>query len=305
MKTGSLQITPEMLRLIAEIDEFKGAWRAMTALAPERLAVLKRVATIESIGSSTRIEGAKLSERDVEALLGRLEQQSFVNRDEEEVAGYAEVMDTIFENHAAIPLTENHVKQLHARLLRHASKDERHRGDYKKLANHVEAFGPQGESLGIIFATASPFDTPLRMQELLVWTRESLSDGSLHPLVVIGMFVVDFLAIHPFQDGNGRLSRVLTTLLLLQSGYAYVPFSSLESVIERNKDGYYLALRRTQGTLASDAPDWEPWLIFFLRSLKQQKDRLAAKITRDPRMEGLHPDALAILERHRRIVSRH
>ena len=299
MKTGSLRIAPEMLRLIAEIDEFKGAWRAMTALAPERLAVLKRVATIESIGSSTRIEGAKLSDRDVEALLGRLEQQSFVNRDEEEVAGYAEVMDTIFENHAAIPLTENHVKQLHARLLRHASKDERHRGDYKKLANHVEAFGPQGESLGIIFATASPFDTPLRMQELLVWTRESLSDASLHPLVVIGMFVVEFLAIHPFQDGNGRLSRVLTTLLLLQSGYGYVPLSSLESVIEHNKDGYYLALRRTQGTLASDAPDWEPWLLFFLRSLKQQKDRLAAKITRDPRVEGLHPDALAILEQVR------
>lgn len=299
MKTGSLRIAPEMLRLIAEIDEFKGAWRAMTALAPERLAVLKRVATIESIGSSTRIEGAKLSDREVEALLGRLEQQSFVSRDEEEVAGYAEVMDTLFESHSEIPLTENHVKQLHARMLRYASKDERHRGDYKKLANHVEAFGPQGESLGIIFATASPFDTPLRMQELLVWTREALADASLHPLVVIGMFVVEFLAIHPFQDGNGRISRVLTTLLLLQSGYGYVPFSSLESVIEHNKDGYYLALRRTQGTLASDAPDWEPWLLFFLRSLKQQKDRLAAKIARDPRVEGLHPDALAILEQVR------
>lgn len=288
-----------MLRLIAGIDEFKGAWRAMTALAPERLAVLKRVATIESIGSSTRIEGAKLSDREVEALLGRLEQQSFVSRDEEEVAGYAEVMDTLFESHSAIPLTENYAKQLHAQLLRHASKDERHRGEYKKLPNHVEAFGPQGESLGIIFATASPFDTPLLMQELLVWTREALADASLHPLIVIGMFVVDFLAIHPFQDGNGRLSRVLTTLLLLKSGYGYVPFSSLESVIEHNKDGYYLALRRTQGTLASDAPDWEPWLLFFLRSLKQQKDRLAVKIARDPGVEGLHPDALAILEQVR------
>ena len=233
MKTSSLKITSEMLRLIAEVDEFKGAWRAMTALAPERLAVLRRVATIESIGSSTRIEGAKLTDQEVEALLGRLEQTAFESRDEQEVAGYAEVMDTVFENHASIPLTENYVKQLHTMLLRHTVKDERHRGEYKKLPNHVEAFGPQGESLGVIFATASPFDTPMRMQELVVWTRESLEDSSLHPLVVIGLFIVEFLAIHPFQDGNGRLSRVLTTLLLLRSGYTYVPFSSLESQIGR------------------------------------------------------------------------
>jgi len=299
MKTASLQITPEILRLIAGIDEFKGAWRAMTALAPERLAVLRRVATIECIGSSTRIEGASLSDREVEALLGRLGQTAFISRDEQEVAGYAEVMDAIFESHMAIALTENYVKQLHTMLLRYASKDERHRGEYKKLPNHVEAFGPTGESLGTIFATASPFDTPLRMQELLVWTRESLSDASLHPLLVIGMFVVEFLAIHPFQDGNGRLSRVLTTLLLLQSDYAYVPFSSLESIVEHNKDSYYLALRRTQGTLDSDAPDWEPWLLFFLRSLKRQKDRLAAKIARAPSWEDLRPDALAILEQAR------
>ncbi len=299
-KTGSLLITPELLRLIAEVDEFKGAWRAMRTIAPERLAALKRVATIESIGSSTRIEGARLSDREVEALLGRLEQHSFVSRDEEEVAGYAEAMETIFESYADIPLTENHVKQLHSLLLRRAGKDARHRGEYKKLPNHVEAFGPAGESLGVVFATVSPFETPFRMQELLVWTRETLSDASLHPLLVIGVFVVEFLAIHPFQDGNGRLSRVLTTLLLLQAGYGYAPFSSLESVVEHNKDTYYLALRRTQGTLANDAPDWEPWLRFFLRSLKQHKDRLAAKLALELRWEGLPPEALAILEETRR-----
>ena len=303
MKTKSLKITVEMLRLIADIDEFKGAWREMTALAPERLLQLRRVATIESIGSSTRIEGARLSDGEVEELLGRLECAKFLSRDEQEVAGYADVMDTVFANYKEITLTENYVKQLHAMLLRHANKDERHRGDYKKLPNHVEAFGPGGESLGVIFATASPFDTPLRMRELLVWTRESLSDGSLHPLVVIGMFVVEFLAIHPFQDGNGRLSRVLTTLLLLRSGYAYVPFSSLESVIEHNKDSYYLALRRTQVTLEDESPDWEPWLLFFLRSLKEQKDRLAGKISQESRLEGLHPDALRILE-HVRLQGR-
>jgi Fic family protein len=300
MKTGALRITSEILRLIAEIDEFKGAWRTLSTLAPERLAVLRRVATIESIGSSTRIEGAKLTDREVEALLGRVEKQAFVSRDEQEVAGYAEVMDVVFDSYTAIPLSENYIKQLHAMLLRHSTKDERHRGKYKKLPNNVEAFDADGKSVGVIFATASPFDTPFKMQELVAWTRETLADGAWHPLIVIGLFVVVFLAIHPFQDGNGRLSRVLTTLLLLKAGYSYVPYSSLESVIEANKEGYYLALRRTQGTLDSESPDFEPWLRFFLRSLKSQKDRLATKIEREPLLEGLHPDSLLILEAARR-----
>jgi len=296
----SLKITPEMLRLVAEIDEFKGHWRAMTALTPERLATLKRVATIESIGSSTRIEGAKLTDREVEELLGRLGRQSFVSRDEEEVAGYAETMEAVFDSHGSIPITENHIKQFHGMLLRHSTKDDRHRGEYKKLPNHVEAFDPNGKSLGIVFETASPFDTPLRMQELVAWTREVMADRAWHPLIVIGLFVVLFLEVHPFQDGNGRLSRVLTTLLMLQAGYGHVPYSSLESIIEANKEAYYLALRRTQGTLKRDDPDVEPWLHFFLRSLKKQKDRLSEKITREPEAEGLHPDAVRILEEAQR-----
>jgi Fic family protein len=301
MKTGGLKISPEMLRLIGEIDEFKGSWRTLTTLAPERLAVLKRVATIESIGSSTRIEGAKLTDAQVEALLGRLETKSFVSRDEQEVAGYAEVMDAVFDSYASIPLTENYIKQLHAMLLRHSTKDERHRGEYKKLPNNVEAFDADGKTVGVVFHTASPFDTPYRMQELVAWTREALADRAWHPLIVVGLFVVVFLETHPFQDGNGRLSRVLTTLLLLQAGYSYAPYSSLESVIEGNKEGYYLGLRRTQGTLTRDEPDFEPWLLFFLRSLKKQKDRLAEKIAREPGAEGLHPDAMKILEEARRL----
>lgn len=301
MKTGGLKISPEMLRLIGEIDEFKGSWRTLTTLAPERLVMLKRVATIESIGSSTRIEGAKLTDAQVEELLGRLEQQAFVSRDEQEVAGYAEVMDAVFDSYTSISLTENYIKQLHAILLRRSIKDERHRGEYKKLSNSVEAFDGDGKSIGVIFQTASPFDTPFKMQELVAWTREAMIDRAWHPLIVAGMFVVVFLEIHPFQDGNGRLSRILTTLLLLQAGYGYVPYSSLESVIEANKEGYYLALRRTQGTLLQDDPDFEPWLLFFLRSLKKQKDRLSEKIAREPQAAGLHPDALKILEEARRI----
>lgn len=103
----------------------------------------------------------------------------------------------------------------------------------------------------------------------------------LHPLLIIAIFVVVFLEIHPFQDGNGRLSRVLTTLLLLQAGYAYVPYSSLESVVEVNKEAYYLALRQTQGTIRTDAPNWHPWLVFFLRSLAEQVRRLEKKVERE------------------------
>lgn len=305
MKIHSLQITPEFLKLIAEIDEFRGGWNSVHLLTPERLKALKHVATIESIGSSTRIEGVKLTDKEIEALLGRIGTQSFKSRDEQEVAGYAEVMETLFESHELIPLTENYLMQLHSMLLRHSSKDERHRGQYKTLNNHVEAFDAQGNSLGIVFQTATPFETPRRMEELLRWTRDTLADKAIHPLLVVGIFTVVFLAIHPFQDGNGRISRILTTLLLLKAGYAYVPYSSLESVIERNKEGYYLALRRTQGTLEQDAPDWLPWLSFFLRALKAQKDHLMVKMAESQGWANLPVDSVTILNHlftHERIT---
>lgn len=277
----TLAITPEVLALVAELDEFKGAWKALGRLAPDRLSALRHVAVIESAGSSTRIEGAKLSDREVERLLSNIEIKAFATRDEQEVAGYAGVMELVFKSFDAISLTENHIKQLHRDLLQYAQKDERHRGEYKTLPNHVEAFGPDGKKIGVVFETATPFDTPRLMTALVSWTDKTLGRRDLHPLLVIAIFIVEFLAIHPFQDGNGRLSRVLTTLLLLRSGYAYVPYSSLESVVEQSKDAYYLALRRTQQTLRTDNADWQPWVVYFLRVLKQQKDRLDKKLERE------------------------
>ena len=162
-----------------------------------------------------RIEGVRLTDVEVERLLNDLDVGSFSSRDEEEVAGYAEVMELVFENWQEISLTENHIKHLHRDLLKYSSKDQRHRGEYKTLNNHVEAFGPNGESMGVIFQTASPFDTPGLMAKLVDWTGQNLETGEWHPLTVIAIFVVVFLEIHPFQDGNGRLSRILTTLLLL------------------------------------------------------------------------------------------
>jgi Fic family protein len=296
-RTDSLHITPETLSLIARIDEFKGAWRAMGTLAPERLSALRRVATIESIGSSTRIEGSKLTDRKVDKLLSNLAIQSFETRDEQEVVGYAELMDLVYSSWQDIPFNENHVKQLHQILLRHSQKDSRHRGQYKTNSNSVAAFDEDGVQIGIVFETASPFDTPRLMGELLTWVNDERDKALLHPLLIIAIFVVVFLEIHPFQDGNGRLSRILTTLLLIQAGYTYVPYSSLESVIELNKEAYYLALRQTQGSIRSDAPNWQPWLAFFLRSMAEQVRRLEKKVERERIVLATLPDlSLQIVE---------
>ena len=297
IQSDTIQITPEMLGLVAGIDEFKGAWRALGTLAPDRLSALLRVATIESIGSSTRIEGSKLSDRDVERLLSNLQIQKFSTRDEQEVAGYAKVMEMVFTSWQEIRLTENHIKQLHRDLLVHSEKDAWHRGNYKTSTNHVVAFDENGRQLGVVFETATPFDTPRLMTELVTWFVAERESARIHPLLLIGLWVVVLLEIHPFQDGNGRLSRVLTTLLLLQAGYAYVPYSSLESVIEQSKEAYYLALRQTQGGIRSDAPDWQPWLMFFLRSLAEQVRRLNRKIEREKLVLAALPElSLQIVE---------
>lgn len=271
-------ITSEILKLIAEIDEFKGRWQVIENLAPERLSSLKRIATIESVGSSTRIEGSKLTDNEVESLLSRLETTSFSTRDEQEVAGYIDAMETLYDSYNNLTVTENHIKQLHGILLKYSTKDDDHRGNYKKTNNSVEAFGPDGKSLGIVFQTASPFETPFMMKSLIEWYNDCVVEDQQHPLLLIAIFIVVFLAIHPFKDGNGRLSRILTTLLLLREEYDYVPYSSMESVIEANKDTYYLALRRTQQTIREAEQKWEPWLVYFLKTMVKQKNNMANKV---------------------------
>lgn len=307
MNEPNIPLAQDLVKLVAEIDEFKGRWEALKNLSPDRLNALRKVATVESVGSSTRIEGAKLTDIQVETLLSNIQMQKFETRDEQEVAGYAEAMDLIFQSFNDMLLTENHIRQLHQVLLRHSTKDERHRGDYKKLDNHVVAIDADGNEIGVIFETATPFDTPRLMEELVHWARKAIDEESMHPLLIVAVFTVQFLAIHPFQDGNGRLSRVLTTLMLLRAGYAYAPYASLESVIEENKDIYYKSLRRTQTTLKGNDPDWTPWVGFFLRCLKKQKDNLVARLDReqgqvdDSELPELSMQILKLFETHKRL----
>ena len=306
-KLDQIKLTQEILKLISELDEYKGRWAATQALAPDRLAALRHIATIESVGSSTRIEGVKLTNSEIEELLRGVKAFSFRSRDEQEVAGYAELMEMVFNSFREIPFSENHIKQLHSVLLKHSAKDDRHRGEYKKFANSVEAFGPDGKSKGVIFETASPFDAPKLTQELIEWTNSRMKGKDLHPLLVTAVFVVVFLHIHPFQDGNGRLSRALTTLLLLQQGYSYVPYSSFERVIEENKDTYYLALRHGQAELEESASKKNlksnlkhgrmmDWIVFFLKSMVKQKLALEAKMTDELIATKLPSLSLKILE---------
>ncbi len=280
IQSDTIQITPEILALVARVNEFKGAWRAMDTLAPERLNALRRVAMIESIGSSMRIEGSKLTDPEVEQFLSRSGITTVATRDEQEVAGYAELMERIFSSWQHISFTENHIRQLHRELFAHSEKDAWHRGHYKTTSNNAVAFDENGVQIGV-FQTTPPFDTPRLMSELVSWVREARMSGRPHPLLIIALCIVVFLGIHPFQDGNGQLSRALITLLLLQSGYEYVQYTSLDSVIEHNKEAYYLALQQTQETIRADTPNWQPWIVFFLHSLAEQVTRLERKIERE------------------------
>lgn len=308
MQEPKIIITQEMLRLISEIDVFRGKWELLRNMSsPERLRSLRKVATIESIGSSTRIEGATLTDTQVESLLSNVTSASFKSRDTQEVAGYAEAIDLVFQAYEDMTLTENHIRQLHQTLLRHSSKDERHRGEYKKISNDIIAFNEQGKEICVVLKTTTPFDTPRAMEDLVQWVNKSIAEKSMHSLLIVAVFIVVFLAIHPFQDGNGRLSRILTTLMLLRMGYTYVSYVSLESIIEKNKDLYYRALRRTQTTLKSDSPDWEPWLGFFLRCLEKQKSKLAAKLEREKAINNadlkkLSVQVLELFREHERLT---
>ncbi|MES2663961.1 MAG: Fic family protein [Pseudomonadota bacterium] len=317
MDEPKIIINQYFLKLISEIDEFKGAWTASNNLSSEYLHGLRKTAALESVGSSCRIAGARLNDLEIENILLKLTSKSTKSLDEQVVAGYAELIDIVLQTYEDFSLTENHIKQLHYTLLRRTDTDEHHRGEYKKLSNHIVAFNEKGKEIGIVLETAMPFDTARVMHDLLHWTVKSFTEQKMHPVLIIAVFIIEFLAIHPFQKGNGRLSRILTMILLLRTGYAYVPFSSLEKVIEENKDLYHRSLRRTQITLKSKHPDWEPWLTFLLNALKKQQSNLAAnmmlkklgvenkskeKLLNDAALPTLSVCILKLLQHHERLT---
>jgi Fic family protein len=258
------QISTEIFLKIAQIDELKGQWAAGANLSPQLLGRLRRSVLITSTGASTRIEGARLSDEDVDYLMRGIAMQKFTDRDKQEVQGYFELLQIIFDSWNNVRFSENTIKHLHQELLKYVEKDQDHRGKYKSQDNKVEMVDEQGRRIGVIFDTTPAYLTPKQMQELVEWTKDALENKKSHSLIIIGNFLVEFLNIHPFKDGNGRLSRILTNLLLLQAGYLFMRYISHEKIIEDQKTQYYLALRKSQKTFKKGVGDIVPWMEFFL-----------------------------------------
>ena len=298
-------LLPAHLKQVGEIDEFKGRWNAVADLSPGQLHEMQRVAVIESVASSTRIEGARLTNGEVQALLADPARRRLKSRDEQEVAGYAAAAARVAREHAVLPVSEETICELHRELLQYSRKDAAHAGTYKKRANHIEAFDADGRSLGIVLETVSPGGTPAAMVALVRDYAAAAAAPDMHPLLAIALFTVQFLAIHPFLDGNGRLSRLLSTLLLLKAGYTFVPYCSLEKLVEAGKADYYLALRQAQETLGGDNAGLHHWITYFLGLLHRQVLALKARIGDDGLAAQLPPlsrDLLLLARSRRRIT---
>ncbi len=259
---------------IARIEKLQGQWITGAKLSSQVLGRLKRSVLITSTGASTRIEGARLSDEDVEKLMRGINIKKFRDRDKQEVKGYYELLEKLFASWRTIKLSESTIKHFHGEILKYVEKDKTHRGDYKKRENKVHMIDEVGKSIDVLFDTTDAFLTPKEMQKLVEWTIDALEEEKFHQLLVIGNFLVEFLQIHPFQDGNGRLSRVLTNLLLLRAGYEYMPYVSHEKLIEDNKPAYYIALRKSQNTFGTSKKKQNiiPWLNFFFDIFLKQSE---------------------------------
>ncbi len=266
----------QILKLISYIDSFKGKWNIVEQKENVYLKELRKIATIESIGSSTRIEGAQLTNEEVKKLLDNMEITKLKTRDQQEVVGYYDVLEIIYESFNDISISKNYIQQLHQRLLKYSTKDDRHRGNYKNLSNKVVANYPDGTQK-VIFNTTEPHLVENEMTDLIDWTNQQLKIKEIHPLVIIGLFIYEFLSIHPFQDGNGRLSRLLTNLLLLKSDYQFIQYVSFENLIEQKKKSYYEALMDGQKNRYTENERINSWIIFFLISLETLIQRLEQK----------------------------
>lgn len=270
------QATHRVLNLIAEIDSYRGKWNLIEKAENIALKELREIATIESIGSSTRIEGATLTDAEISDLLKNVQIQELKSRDEQEVMGYHDTLQIIYDNFREIKLTENYIKQLHQSLLKYSDKDSRHRGKYKIISNKVVAKYPGGVEK-TIFNTTEVYLVKKEMESLISWTNQELQKHEIHPLIVISLFIYEFLSIHPFQDGNGRLSRLLTTLLLLKHEYYFIQYVSFENAIERSKKRYYQSLMACQKGRYADNEDISIWVIFFLSKLNELTEKLDEK----------------------------
>jgi Fic family protein len=270
------QTNQKILNMISQIDLYKGKWNSIEKQENIYLKELRKIATIESIGSSTRIEGGTLTDKEIEELLNDVKITKLKTRDEQEVIGYYDTLEIIYENYDNIRLSENYIKQLHQVLLRHSDKDIRHRGEYKSLSNKVVANYPGGIQK-VIFNTTDVHLVSSEMNDIIQWTNEQFESKEIHPLIIAANLIYEFLSIHPFQDGNGRLSRLLTTLILLQNDYLFIQYVSFENVIETTKKEYYQSLMEGQKNRNNEDENISKWTLYFLEKMNVLTQKLDAK----------------------------
>ena len=287
---------PHIVATLAAIDEIRGIFRVGLRLTPQMITNLKKSVLITSAGASTRIEGAKLSDQEVKEIMQGMSIQKFSDRDSQEVQGYLETLKNVFDNYKNLPLREGVIKSLHKELLKYSAKDDLHRGEYKHKENIVGVLGLDGKVAQIVFETTPAYLAPKEMTELVGWTQEALEKERFHPLLTIANFIIEFLKIHPFEDGNGRLSRTITNLLLLRSGYLFVEYVSHEQIIEQRKDQYYLALRSSQATFKTGSETISPWLNFFLSTVKEQATKSLALVEKETHEDMMSPKQTEVLE---------
>ena len=271
--TWKLDLDMKLMTELSKIDRFDAAWANIEKRESGSLNQLKSIATVRSIGASTRIEGSKMTDDEVAVLIEKLSISTLEERDEQEVMGYFEALDTIAENFASISISESQIKNLHKLLMLHVEKDAWHRGNYKQVSNAVEANLIDGTKQ-IVFRTAEPgLATQDAMMQLFEWYH---SDKQTIPLIKVALFVYEFLSIHPFQDGNGRLSRLLGNLLLLKNGYSWIQYVSFEYEIESRKSQYYKVLMQTQQNRPGE--NVTEWLTFFISCLINIQEQLLIKL---------------------------
>jgi Fic family protein len=304
-------ITPEILLLISEIDEFKGAWKLYGRMTHKQLNTLFELAKIESTGSAVRSEGSTLSNLDIEQLLSNLETHNSESKNEREIVGYARVYEEIAQKYGSIPFSEKCIKQFHDKLLNQPKKTASGHENNSNQSNNADTFRVPWKDLSVSFGNtrlleAEPsFEISLELEKLITWTQEQLDQKKHHPLLIIGIFGAMFLNVCALEEANGHLYRMLTMFLLLKTGYNYVPYCSLERITEKNKEYYQLALELTQKNLQANVPNFDIWLIFFLKILQTQKRNIEGKISKDktlnPHIPELDKQILNVIAAHEQL----
>ena len=280
----------ELIGIISQIDRFDASWATIEKKEVQSLKQLKSIATVRSVGASTRIEGSKMSDEEVNILLQELDITKLEDRDSQEVVGYFNAFDIISESFIDIDVSESSIKNLHNILMKHSKKDEWHKGKYKQHSNAVEANFPDGTKQIVFQTTEAGFPTEDAMRNLINWYK---NDSTTHPLVKCALFTYEFLSIHPFQDGNGRLSRLISSLLLLKNGYNWIQYVSFEHEIENRKPEYYRVLRSCQSQRPNE--NVSDWSNFFFDALKNIQEQLMLKLKHNGIEIQLSPREKSIL----------